>query len=97
MCRPRRHVLERILAGCMLGLLMFMLYVNDIGAKISHQTTKKLFADDLLFSEPPMIPLTKYRLNMTLTTCYNGLNNYIEGTGSATLCGIMQRSVICLR
>ena len=34
--------------GTVLGPLMFLLYVNDIGAKVSPQTTIKLFADDCL-------------------------------------------------
>ena len=34
--------------GTVLGPLMFLLYVNDIAAKVSPQTTIKLFADDCL-------------------------------------------------
>ena len=35
--------------GTVLGPLMFLLYVNDIGAKVSPQTTIKLFADNCLY------------------------------------------------
>ncbi|MCG8078585.1 MAG: reverse transcriptase family protein, partial [Candidatus Thiodiazotropha taylori] len=41
-------VLSGVPQGTVLGPLMFLLYVNDIGAKISPQTTIKLFADDAL-------------------------------------------------
>ena len=34
--------------GTVLGSLMFLLYVNDIGDKTSPQTSIKLFADDCL-------------------------------------------------
>ena len=41
-------VLSGVLQGTVLGPLMFLLYVNDIAAKVSPQTTVKLFADDCL-------------------------------------------------
>ena len=41
-------VLFGVPQGTVLGPLMFLLYVNDIGAKVSPQTTIKLFADDCL-------------------------------------------------
>ena len=41
-------VLPGVPQGTVLGPLMFLLYVNDIGAKISSLTTIKLFADDAL-------------------------------------------------
>ncbi|MCG7875845.1 MAG: reverse transcriptase family protein, partial [Candidatus Thiodiazotropha endolucinida] len=41
-------VLSGVPQGTVLGPLMFLLYVNDIGAKVSPQTTIKLFADDCL-------------------------------------------------
>ena len=42
------QVLSGVPQGTVLGPLMFFLYVNDIGAKVSPQTTIKLFADDCL-------------------------------------------------
>ena len=41
-------VLSGVPQGTVLGPLMFLLYVNDIGDKVSQQTTIKLFADDCL-------------------------------------------------
>ena len=41
-------VLSGVPQGTVLGPLMFLLYVNDIAAKVSPQTTIKLFADDCL-------------------------------------------------
>ena len=41
-------VLSGVPQGTVLGPLMFLLYVNDIGAKVSPQTSIKLFADDCL-------------------------------------------------
>ena len=34
--------------GTVIGPLVFLLYVNDIGAKVSPHTSIKLFADDCL-------------------------------------------------
>ena len=51
---PRRatstdsHVLYGVPQGTVLGPLVFLMYVNDIGDKISVHTTIKLFADDAL-------------------------------------------------
>ena len=42
------QVLSGVPQGTVLGPLMFPLYVNDICAKVSPQTTIKLFADDSL-------------------------------------------------
>ena len=41
-------VLSGVSKGIVLGPLMFLLYVNDIGAKVSPQTSIKFFADDCL-------------------------------------------------
>ena len=42
------QVLSGVPQGTVLGPLMFLLYVNDIRAKVSPQTSIKLFADDCL-------------------------------------------------
>ena len=42
------QVLSGVPQGTVLGPLLFLIYVNDIGDKISPQTTIKLFADDAL-------------------------------------------------
>ena len=41
-------VLSCVSQGTVLGPLLFLLYVNDIGAKVSPQTLIKFFADDCL-------------------------------------------------
>ena len=41
-------VLSGVPQGTVLGPLMFLLYVNDIGTNVSPQTTTKLFSDDCL-------------------------------------------------
>ena len=53
--------------GTVLGALMFLLYVNDIGDKISSQTTISCLLMLPYCIEPSMIPLTKYNCNVTLT------------------------------
>ena len=42
------EVLSGVPQGTVLGPLMFLLYVNDIGNNVSSQTSIKLFADDCL-------------------------------------------------
>ena len=59
------HILSKVPQGTVLGPLMFLLYVNNIGDKISPQATINLFADDALL----------YRsCSMTLTPLYSGQN-----------------------
>ena len=49
------QVLSGVPQGTVPGPLMFLLNVNDIGTKVSSQTTIKLFADDcLLYRVSPM-------------------------------------------
>ena len=62
------HVLSGVPQGTVLGPLMFLLYVNDIGDKISSQTTIKLFADDALLYRTINGPSDEIQLQHDLDT-----------------------------
>ncbi|MEW8548207.1 MAG: reverse transcriptase family protein, partial [Candidatus Thiodiazotropha sp.] len=61
-------VLSGVPQGTVLGPLMFLLYINDIGAKISPQTTIKLFADDALLYRTIDSPSDELQLQHDLDT-----------------------------
>ena len=47
-CSKAVHVQSGVPQGTVLGPLMFLIFINDIGEKIGDDTTIKLFADDCL-------------------------------------------------
>ena len=47
-CSKAVHVQSGVPQGTVLGPLMFLIFINDIGEKIDDGTTVKLFADDCL-------------------------------------------------
>ena len=60
-----------------LGPLMFLLYVNDIGAKISPLTTIKLFADDALLYRTINNPSDEQQLQHDLDTMIEWANTWL--------------------
>lgn len=52
--------------GTVLGPLMFLLYINDIGDNISSKTKLKLFADDCLLFRPINNPIDQQQLQKDL-------------------------------
>ena len=62
------QVLSGVPQGTVLGPLVFLLYVNDIGDKISPQTTIKLFADDALLYRSINNPSDQIQLQQDLDT-----------------------------
>ena len=62
------QVLSGVPQGTVLGPLLFLLYVNDIGDKISPQTTIKLFADDALLYRSINNPSDQIQLQQDLDT-----------------------------
>ena len=62
------QVLSGVQQGTVLGPLLFLLYVNDIGDKISPQTTIKLFADDALLYRTINDPADQIQLQHDLDT-----------------------------
>ena len=62
------QVLSGVPQGTVLRPLLFLLYVNDIGDKISPQTTIKLFADDALLYRSINNPSDQIQLQQDLDT-----------------------------
>ena len=72
-----------VLSGVPQGTLMFLLYLNDIRAKISPHTTIKLFADDALLYKTIGNPSDELQLQHDLDT----MSGQKPG-----LCGSVQRN-----
>ena len=70
-------VLSGVPQGTVLGPLMFLLYVNDIGAKISPLTTIKLFADDALLYRTINNPSDEQQLQHDLDTMIGWANTWL--------------------
>ena len=70
-------VLSGVPQGTVLGPLMFLLYVNYIGATISPHTTIKLFADDALLYRTIDNPSDELQLQHNIDTMIEGSNTWI--------------------
>ena len=83
------HVLSEVPQGTVLGPLMFLLYVNDIGDKISSQTTIKLFADDVLLYRTINDPSDEIQLQHDLDTMIEWSKTWLMGF-NAKKCHLLQ-------
>ena len=70
-------VLSGVPQGTVLGPLMFLLCVNDIGAKISPLTTIKMFADDALLYRTINNPSDEQQLQHDLDTMIEWANTWL--------------------
>ncbi|MEW8547660.1 MAG: reverse transcriptase family protein [Candidatus Thiodiazotropha sp.] len=70
-------VLSGVPQGTVLGPLLFLLYVNDIGANVSFQTTIKLFADDCLLYRTIESAADEIQLQQDLTTMVEWSNTWL--------------------
>lgn len=70
-------VLSGVPQGTVLGPLMFLLYVNDIGDKISPLTTIKLFADDCLLYRNINSTQDEIQLQLDLNTMVEWSNTWL--------------------
>ena len=70
-------VLSGVPQGTVLGSLMFLLYVNDMGSKISPQTEIKLFADDALLYRTINNPSDETQLQKDLDTMIEWSNTWL--------------------
>ena len=69
-------VLSGVPQGTVLGSLMFLLYVNDIGAKVSPQTSVKMFADDCLLYRTINSDADERQLQQDLDTMIEWINTW---------------------
>ena len=72
------QVLSGVPQGTVLGPLLFLLYVNDIGDKISHQTTIKLFAVDALLYRTINDPADQIQLQHDLNIMIERLKTWLN-------------------
>ena len=63
---PSIPVTSGVPQGTVLGPLMFLLYINDIGELIDNSTSIKLFADDCLLFRPIQTDQDKVQLQSDL-------------------------------
>ena len=82
-------VLSGVPQGTVLGPLMFLLYVNDIGDKVSPQTTTKLFADDCLLYRTINSVADATQLQQDLDTMVDWSNTWLVRF-NATKCHLLK-------
>ena len=82
-------VLSGVPQGTVLGPLMFLLYVNDIGAKVSPQTSIKLFADDCLLYRTINSDADERQLQQDLDTMIEWSNTWLMRF-NATKCHLLK-------
>ena len=71
------EVLSGVPQGTVLGPLMFLLYINDIGNNVSPQTSIKLFADDCLLQRTINSASDEEQLQQDLNTMVEWSNTWL--------------------
>ena len=84
------EVLSGIPQGTVLGPLMFLLYVNDIGNNVSPQTSVKLFADDCLLYRTINSAPDEEQLQQDLNTMVEWSNTWLMRFNAAK-CHLLTR------
>ena len=82
-------VLSDVPQGTVLGPLVFLLYVNDISAKVSPQTSIKLFTDDCLLYRTINIDADERQLQQDLGAMIQLFNTWLMRF-NATKCHLLK-------